>query len=574
MKLRRPRLGLPLLARELAEQSSHARHYALRCLCALLMFGVCFVALQQTLTADQLSGQMLLGQGQVVVDSLLQVQVFVIVLFLPAITCGAIAGEKERNTLAVLLTTRLGPLTIVLEKLASRLVVVFVLLLISLPLLALSYALGGVGLADLLTRVRGLVELSLLVASLSLMCSAWCGTTVSAFFMSYFVAGMMMLVSAFVLGYAVFFRVGHPGPALVQELLWIAPVVFIWVATRALIPRAFVTPRNFILAFFRGLDGIYTKMNVLVGDVVLVREKALLPDVRPIAWRETAKKSLGTVRYLVRVVVAIELPTVFLLAIASESPTAMGTGYGIGSYLWFFVWVVSAALIAVSAASIISGERTRQTLSVLLSTPLDGDEIVRQLFAGVRRLITVLWIPFGTIAVYQYWFYFGAYRIGEGSVFERLVCSLCEITIYPFLIGWMTFYLGSRVRSSMWAVLASLFAILAVILLPVAVAHLAAWLGAPVNVPPTLAQCSPAAIVVINEGRGATLRYTLANFTIFGAIAFLIRSHCLRNADVLLGRSKSPYGHRSTSEPSLRAFTLPRGIRGRHETAPVASEAG
>jgi ABC-type transport system involved in multi-copper enzyme maturation permease subunit len=314
-------------------------------------------------------------------------------------------------------------------------------------------------------------------------------------------------------------------------------------------------------------------MNVLVGDVVLVREKVLLPDAKPIAWRETAKKSLGTVRYLVRVVVAIELPTVFLLAIASESPTAMGTGYGIGSYLWFFVWVVSATLIAVSAASIVSGERTRQTLSVLLSTPLGGDEIMRQLFAGVRRLITVLWIPFGTIAVYQYWFYLGAYRNGDTTVFERLVCALCEIAIYPFLIGWLTFYLGSRVRSSMWAVLGSLFAILAAILLPIAAAVLAGWLGAPVVAQEGLAYCSPAAIVVINEGRGAWLPYTIANFTIFGLITYLIRRHCLRNADRLLGRSKSPLGRRSNLEPNRRAFSLPRGARGRREAAPVASEA-
>ena len=187
------RLSLPLLGREMAEQASHARHYVLRCSCAIVMFGFCFFALRDWVVADEAAGMMSLGRGVLLVHSVIRMQALMILVFLPAITCGAIAGEKERNTLAILLTTRLGPLTIVLEKLASRLVVVFMLLLLSLPLLAVAYSLGGISLPDLLTSVLYLAELSLFVASLSLMCSAWCGSTVSAFFMSYFMAGVLVL---------------------------------------------------------------------------------------------------------------------------------------------------------------------------------------------------------------------------------------------------------------------------------------------------------------------------------------------------------------------------------------------
>ena len=117
--------------------------------------------------------------------------------------------------------------------------------------------------------------------------------------------------------------------------------------------------------------------------------------------------------------------------------------------------------------------------SVLISTPLRGDEIVRQLFAGVRRLITVLWIPFATVAGYEFWFHLGSYRIGQASVFERLICRpLRQMAVYPFLIGWMTFYLGTRVRSALWAILGSLFTILTVILLPYAGALAPLWMDA------------------------------------------------------------------------------------------------
>jgi ABC-type transport system involved in multi-copper enzyme maturation permease subunit len=578
MKTRRLRLGLPLLARELAEQSSHARHYVLRCICAITMFGFCFVALRDLLVADQAAAQISLGRGLVLIDSVTQTQSLMILIFLPAITCGAIAGEKERNTLAILLTTRLGPVTIVLEKLVSRLVIVFMLLLLSLPLYAVAYSMGGVSLPLLLNRVKGLAGLSVFVASLSLMCSAWCGSTASAFFMSYFVAGALILGGIGTAGYFMAFQATTPSPLLLQALVVFLSVFFLFVASRCLISRAFVTPRNFVLAFFRGLDRLYTQMNVIVGNVVLVREKALLPADQPIAWRETSKKSLGTVRYLVRVLVAIELPTAFLLVVASESPTFnLNRGFAVGSWLWFIVWGVSAALIAVSAASIVSGERTRQTLPVLLATPMPGNEIVRQLFAGVRRLISVLWIPFATIAVFQYWFQRGAFRFGVSTAEDRLACSLLQIVVYPYLIAWITFYLGTRARSALWAVLSSLLALLAVILLPYAAVFGVLWFDPGSSWGPDLAlafsYASPATVVAMNEAQGITRWHMAASFAAFGALTLFIRARCLSNADRLLGRTVSPYGYRGQRPPASRAFALPRAAHRRPDAAPVNTPA-
>ena len=199
--------------------------------CAIVIFGIGFGSVRDVLVANQISGQMMLGRGAVLVDWVTSAQAFLILLFLPAMTCGAIAGEKERNTLAILLTTRLGPLTIVLEKLASRLVVVFMLLLLSLPLFAVAYSMGGISLPDLLGRVIGLVELSVFVASLSLMCSAWCGSTVSAFFMSYFVAGSLLFGAAGVAGYRCVFHYGHPGPVAQHVLILAGTILFLAIAT-------------------------------------------------------------------------------------------------------------------------------------------------------------------------------------------------------------------------------------------------------------------------------------------------------------------------------------------------------
>jgi hypothetical protein len=259
--------------------------------------------------------------------------------------------------------------------------------------------------------------------------------------------------------------------------------------------------------------------------------------------------------------------------LASESPSvSLAQGMGVASWLWFLVWGISAALIAVSGASIVSGERTRQTLPVLISTPLPGDEIVRELFAGVRRLITVLWIPFGTIAFYQYWFQLGATSFGPVSNGERLICALLQVTVYPFLIGWGAFYVGTRVRSGLWAVLGSLLALLTVILVPFAAVMLMMWFNSSAGLAGVLLMASPATIVVINETRGVAVLYSIANFAVFGALTVFIRAHCLRRADRLLGRTAPPVGTRSQASRKAREFSLPRAPHRRPETSPQLSE--
>jgi hypothetical protein len=296
-----------------------------------------------------------------------------------------------------------------------------------------------------------------------------------------------------------------------------------------------------LLSFFRGLDRLYNRMNVVVGNVVLTRETATLPDDRPIAWRETAKKSLGTVRYRVRVLVAIELPTLFLLVLSAESRGIFGTRSGVGSILWMVVWCISAALISVMCGSLISGERTRQTLPVLLTTPIPGDQIVKELFAGVHRLIFALWIPFATIAGFDYWYHMGTHFLSRRLTQEWLLCDALQLAIYPFLIAWVTFYLGARIRSPLWAIVASLTAVAVAVMAP----YLLLWLTAqfvPVSVQSGrtwfVALISPATIILANEQGGVSFRTTCANFAYYGILLLAVRHLCLRRADRLLGRAE------------------------------------
>ncbi|WP_054672728.1 ABC transporter permease subunit [Calditerricola satsumensis] len=77
--------------------------------------------------------------------SLLSTLQLVMVLFLtPAVTAGTISGERERQTLNLLLTTNLTAAEIVVGKLVSSLSFLALLVVASLPLYAIVFVYGGV----------------------------------------------------------------------------------------------------------------------------------------------------------------------------------------------------------------------------------------------------------------------------------------------------------------------------------------------------------------------------------------------------------------------------------------------
>ena len=288
-------------------------------------------------------------------------------------------------------------------------------------------------------------------------------------------------------------------------------------------------------------------MNVLTGNIVLTRSRATLPVSKPIAWRETAKKSLGTLRYLVRILVSIELPVFLLLALSSDIRQPMGDAE-LDGWLWYIVWGIAASLITVMSGSIISGEQTRQTLPVVLATPLRGDDIVKQLFAGVRRLVFVLWIPLGTIAGYRYWYHLGSYLSNQTPPLDRLVCSLLQMAIYPFLLAWGAFYLGAKIRSPLWAIVSSLSGVAGIVLAPYLVAWILRLSGVAVGLPLYAYLASPAEIILLNQSGLATAPVVAINFVLYGGLVLALRWHCLRHADRLLGRAEM--GRRSSPHES------------------------
>lgn len=71
-------------------------------------------------------------------------QLLLIAFIIPALTAGAISGERERRTMDLLLVTRMTPAGIVLGKLLSSIGYILLLLVSSLPVFCLVFYFGGI----------------------------------------------------------------------------------------------------------------------------------------------------------------------------------------------------------------------------------------------------------------------------------------------------------------------------------------------------------------------------------------------------------------------------------------------
>lgn len=87
--------------------------------------------------------------GHAIFSGLLLVLTLLVLVLAPAFTTGAISLEREKQTIDLLVTTPLSTLGMVIGKLLSALTYVFLLILASVPLMAIVFVFGGVGPEDL-----------------------------------------------------------------------------------------------------------------------------------------------------------------------------------------------------------------------------------------------------------------------------------------------------------------------------------------------------------------------------------------------------------------------------------------
>ena len=112
------------------------------------------------------------ARGQALFYWLFGSQIALVLAILPALATGALAQERERQTLQPLVLTPLSPLQIVWGKAGGVLSLVGLMLLATLPLTSLCFLLGGVDTGMLVAAYATILGLAVFTTGFGLYCSA------------------------------------------------------------------------------------------------------------------------------------------------------------------------------------------------------------------------------------------------------------------------------------------------------------------------------------------------------------------------------------------------------------------
>ena len=126
------------------------------------------------------------------------IEMVMLAFMIPAFTAGSIAGEREKQTLEILLTTTLKPEQIIVGKLMSSISMVLLLVVSSLPVISIIFTIGGVSAADLLRFLLLTFVFALYVGSMGMFASSVVKKTVQATVFTYGLGMIVCFVTAIV----------------------------------------------------------------------------------------------------------------------------------------------------------------------------------------------------------------------------------------------------------------------------------------------------------------------------------------------------------------------------------------
>ncbi len=525
-------IELPLLRRELLEASHKRRTYALRTLIAII-HGVGFLLYYFSVYSRRGSMRQLTGEGVDAVYIQIMIDLFAICLLLPAMACSAISGEREKQTLGLLLISRIRPFALVVEKLLSRLLPMTTLLLITLPMLGVAFLLGGVELGDVLMILLLLLTTAIQVATVAIFCSSILNSALDAFWATYVMLAAMFFVPGMVVE-----TVGIPSFPLIRTLpieQWVYPCMpqllaydgLLYQGTSHLdaaiscVPALFIallmlilssrfvvrtgagnavetsraasgfiafcwrTARRFvgwpIVQMERLRDWLWAN-----GHFLILRRKSIaaLQTDAPVAWREAGSTLLASWKLHVPLLLTIlflqwwSFPDVIGRTHKAEEVCLIADAA---------VLLLGLMMIAGAGSRTFAAERSRETLDVLLTTPIRNRDLLNQKLAAVNRirwfiLSGVLVTGLVHLFVVDMTYLYGRYPVNWRMSFDYVahhnrnrawgylplnaVAGLLHAFVYLTIMKWAAVFFSLVFRTQMKAMMATLIAVIALCSLP------------------------------------------------------------------------------------------------------------
>jgi len=417
--LRRLAVG-PIFQREVRSLGRRRAPYLLRGAYALALLGISTLVFLLVWRPGEMAGswaaarQSALAEvAPALVTTIAVVQMAALALFAPALTAGAIVGEKRARTLGALLTTPLTAAEIVTGKLAAGTVQLVVLALVPLPLLLALRVFGGVEAEAIAASLALSLSLGLLGAAVALLLSIWHTRTASVVFYALCTTGVLAALPLF---WAMLSRWELISGPMIARLVTLTPTAQAAVLSPELFGHASVadvrhrwlaaTGYNLaaaalvvLAAVWRLRAALRKEMGGRGGGPARARAgggadaggpaaAAATPAAagrtvgnRPVLWRELRQSAVSSPA---RLLAAGALGVGVLVVVYAMA----GLGHpGLTVTAMLIVLLGVCAMAALSAPAGVSAERDAGSLEVLLTTPVGPAQFVLSKMAGaVRRM--------------------------------------------------------------------------------------------------------------------------------------------------------------------------------------------
>ncbi len=360
----------------------------------------------------------------------------------PAVLAGSLAGEKERGSIGLLLTTRVNSLDVVLGRLAGRLSQVLLIELAAVPVLLFFTTYSGLGWSATLMAVALPMAVSFGGGGIALAASAMSRRGRDALLLVYLIYVLFLLSPL----------VGPSGPGWVGHLSPFEPLAALtWgeqagpAATTALAWTS-LGLAGLALAAWRLRPSCLAEGPEAAGRKK-ARRKGWVPpiDDRPMLWKELYIERVGTLgragRWIGSGLVAwLVVGSLALAGVAAWDDFSGSDGswttwaverqsawYGRSSrpIAFLIVWA-----IGLRAAVAIASERERGTWDALLTSPLEGSEIVRGKLWG--SLYALRWLIGSAVLAWGFAAAMGGLLVGE---FVELIAGLVSVGTFMAAVG-------------------------------------------------------------------------------------------------------------------------------------------
>jgi len=408
--------------------------------------------------------------------SLLLVWLQFIALHLVAVAAagGGLSEEARRGTLAVLMTTPLRPLQIVVGKLTAGLAQPLVLLAIGVPALALLRVFGGVDWRTVWDGFWITVTAVIAVAAITLWFSLGTRHSHTAILRAMLAIGLLWVV----LGGLPFWLGGGLGLRLLQLGLVSPAGALMLLTDRASYPglvTGFSLPAHCLIMLgvgfvFAGLTAwrmraaVWRHMGptrerggrlgaILLGESAHTRRRTKPLTAAPILWREWRLPGNRTTWLIAAIFVAVSL----LLFITTGISSAGGWVYLHSMILTGFSLLICLRTLAMACTTMIA-EKDGRTWPLLLTSPLDETRIIRHKALAVLARNAPLWLAIllgrvGNIVALSLTSTF-AFLPGAGVpaslpvvvLLGNLISAVLSVVSLPVLLTGIGLYTGLRCK--------------------------------------------------------------------------------------------------------------------------------